>query len=483
METNNSFNDIFVKYQPIEISDPYDTYSSDGIYESFPLIDDNPIKFDWAVSENNGNIIVRNNLPVKSNLNYSKTTDNKEKEFKNVPTTDENSTELSFKELIEQEHIPARISSGYRKNGRTAQGRESNHSKLDKYGNSMAYDIVPLPGYSFDDLRQALYKNPRIINWFKQRNWGVLEEMQDGRRGFYDLSGKFHYTKATGPHFHIGPDYYGVENYNSKIQLAKEGMKFKDTNFVVYKPIEDDEIYEPKIELPLLGTVDISSWADRMSQDGTTPIVRNNISNDNLFRMTGFNDERSEETSYSGNIAPSGNNEYTITEDQLGKDKDTGDSYILNPSSLVGDHTILNSSASRKGNNPLSISPSKSDVGSAGSFRVKDGQNFGSYNSVVDGLASAMRLYKRKYNNRSVRGINDGYQGYYELTKNNKNLTKLRLIWITNISKYLGINPTIRLNLDDKETMFSLMAAIAKQESSSTLGRDDLEAAWKKAFG
>jgi hypothetical protein len=31
--------------------------------------------------------------------------------------------------------------------------------------------------------------------------------------------------------------------------------------------------------------------------------------------------------------------------------------------------------------------------------------------------------------------------------------------------------------------MFSLMAAIAKQESNSTLGRNDLEAAWKKAFG
>jgi hypothetical protein len=27
------------------------------------------------------------------------------------------------------------------------------------------------------------------------------------------------------------------------------------------------------------------------------------------------------------------------------------------------------------------------------------------------------------------------------------------------------------------------MAAIAKQESNSTLGRNDLEAAWKKAFG
>ena len=94
-----------------------------------------------------------------------------------------------------------------------------------------------------------------------------------------------------------------------------------------------------------------------------------------------------------------------------------------------------------------------------------------------------MKLYKRKYGNRSIRGINDGYQGDYSLTKNDKALTNLRLIWITNVSKNLGIDPTKRLNLDDKETMFSLMAAIAKQESNSTLSRNDLEAAWKKAFG
>lgn len=187
--------------------------------------------------------------------------------------------------------------------------------------------------------------------------------------------------------------------------------------------------------------------------------------------------------SYRGYHVPSGTTQVNITKDQLGKDKDTGELFTVNPSPLLGNSTILNSSASRNGNNPLSISHSNSDVGYKGSFRVKDGQNFASYNSVVDGLASAMKLYKRKYGNRSIRGINDGYQGDYSLTKNDKALTNLRLIWITNVSKNLGIDPTKRLNLDDKETMFSLMAAIAKQESNSTLSRNDLEAAWKKAFG
>jgi hypothetical protein len=74
----------------------------------------------------------------------------------------------------------------------------------------MAYDIAPTAGHTFDDIRKAIYSNPDVVNWFRNRGWGVLEEMQDGKRGFYDVSGKFHYTGATGPHFHIGPDSFGV---------------------------------------------------------------------------------------------------------------------------------------------------------------------------------------------------------------------------------------------------------------------------------
>jgi len=57
-------------------------------------------------------------------------------------------------------------------------------------------------------------------------------------------------------------------------------------------------------------------------------------------------------------------------------------------------------------------------------------------------------------------------------------LENLRLLWITHVSDTLGVNPFVKLNLNDKETMFSLIAAIAKQESSSTISRRDLESAW-----
>jgi hypothetical protein len=57
-------------------------------------------------------------------------------------------------------------------------------------------------------------------------------------------------------------------------------------------------------------------------------------------------------------------------------------------------------------------------------------------------------------------------------------LENLRLLWITHVSDTLGISPFVKLNLNDKETMFSLIAAVAKQESTSTVSRRDLESAW-----
>ena len=154
----------------------------------------------------------------------------------NHQTSDKSYDDISFEELIKQENLPIKITSGYR-NTLTAQGKPSNHSKRDSKGNPLAYDIKPKPGYTFEDLRKILYNNPRVVAWFRNRGWGVLEEMQDGKsRGFYDVRGKFHYTKASGPHFHIGPDHYGVEWYDSKVNknlyYAQEGMKLPKINFI-----------------------------------------------------------------------------------------------------------------------------------------------------------------------------------------------------------------------------------------------------------
>ena len=112
------------------------------------------------------------------------------------------SNDISFEELIKQEKLPVRITSSFRK------GSEHNHGKKDSKGNSMAYDIVPTNG-DFEDLFNKIYSNPRIVNWLKQRNWGVLEELTP------DV---MRVTKATGKHLHIGPDPWAIRMFNTRLK-------------------------------------------------------------------------------------------------------------------------------------------------------------------------------------------------------------------------------------------------------------------------
>lgn len=208
----------------------------------------------WAVE------VAPNGSPiVKSNIEAPMTNSNP----KPITVVPEVSTEakvdasvdagISLEELIKQENLPIRITSGYRgkgslRGGKTAQGKRSNHNRLDANGNPMAYDIAPAVGKTFADVRNAIKNNPRVLAWFQKRGWGILEEMQDGKRGFYDISGKFHYTGATGPHFHLGPDTYGRQWFNRKY-IAKGEQGLKITPFGVFEPIL---VEKPTIKFPLM---------------------------------------------------------------------------------------------------------------------------------------------------------------------------------------------------------------------------------------
>ena len=68
----------------------------------------------------------------------------------------------------------------------------------------MAYDIQPLVNgkvdksdSAFTNLRNILANNYNVREWFKIRNWGILDETTP------QMMAK---TGATGKHFHIGPD-------------------------------------------------------------------------------------------------------------------------------------------------------------------------------------------------------------------------------------------------------------------------------------
>ena len=139
------------------------------------------------------------------------------------------------------------------------------------------------------------------------------------------------------------------------------------------------------------------------------------------------------------------------------------------------------STAGYKYNNPCSVSPTKYYIGCTGSHNVADGQLYAHFDTLENGIASAMLLLKKKYNGRSPIDFNNGYQGYYKPTEL-KGLTMLRIVHISNLSRDLCIQPTQRMDTDDPNSLMALTHWIAKKECGYVLGKSILERAYKIAF-
>lgn len=108
---------------------------------------------------------------------------------------------ISLEDLLKQEGVNAKITSGYRKGAVSKNGNKSNHSHLQEDGTAGAYDVVPTDG-NFENLRKEIYGNPRIVSWLKAKGWGILEETTP------DIMRK---TGATGKHWHFGPDTAAID--------------------------------------------------------------------------------------------------------------------------------------------------------------------------------------------------------------------------------------------------------------------------------
>lgn len=118
---------------------------------------------------------------------------------------------LSFPQLLKEEGIKVRVTSEFRKNSITKSGHKSNHSIMTKWGFSGACDIVPVDG-NFNKLRQQIYSNPRIKAWLVNHKMGILEEITS------DVKKR---TGATGDHFHVGFDKWGIQMSSKYIDYNK----------------------------------------------------------------------------------------------------------------------------------------------------------------------------------------------------------------------------------------------------------------------
>lgn len=193
---NNQLSDLFVSYKPVT---------------NYPYIE----QFDQT------NYIDSQNDPFIDTLQLPITKQNKSNQgfagwkplTNNQVSQNSNLANMSFEDLVKTYNLPIQISSGYRgkngfRGGKTKSGKQSNHNKLDEHGHPMAYDIQPLVNgkvdksdSAFANLRNILANNQDVKEWFRMRNWGILDETTP------QMMAK---TGATGKHFHIGPDRVAV---------------------------------------------------------------------------------------------------------------------------------------------------------------------------------------------------------------------------------------------------------------------------------
>ena len=195
-------NNLVTEFKPVELSGEVVDFQQNPFEEAYI---EPPIPFDDDYDED----ILSDNLQFRI--------PDQKQSSQHFSSEDVN---LSFEELLKQEGVHFRISSGYRKGAKTKQGRTSHHSEIDSKGNPMAYDIVP-NGVSWKQFKQEIYGNPRIMNYLRQKNWGILDETIPSIK---------QRTGATGDHLHVGPDQIArkmLSEYinNPSLWSAQEGIK------------------------------------------------------------------------------------------------------------------------------------------------------------------------------------------------------------------------------------------------------------------
>lgn len=137
-------------------------------------------------------------------------------------------------------------------------------------------------------------------------------------------------------------------------------------------------------------------------------------------------------------------------------------------------------------NNPTNLSLSKWSklYGGNSSKKMADGQNNAVFNSMFDGLCASMHFIIDQYHGRNICQLNNQHQGYVNqdgpAMHDVFGMAALRLRWVTNKCKSMGIAPEVQPDLRDPDTLFMLVNAMSKSENSLTFGRDMLMKAYNR---
>lgn len=94
-----------------------------------------------------------------------------------------------------------RITSGFRDHNVGKAGSKSNHRRKNEFGHSMAYDIAPVNGQTFESMYQAIKGNETFQSWLKGNGFNINDET---------TAEALAKTGGTGKHYHIGPDAFNI---------------------------------------------------------------------------------------------------------------------------------------------------------------------------------------------------------------------------------------------------------------------------------
>lgn len=94
-----------------------------------------------------------------------------------------------------------RITSGFRDHNVGKAGSKSNHRRKNEFGHSMAYDIAPVDGQTFESMYQAIKDNDVFQSWLKGNGFNINDET---------TAEALAKTGGTGKHYHIGPDAFNI---------------------------------------------------------------------------------------------------------------------------------------------------------------------------------------------------------------------------------------------------------------------------------